>query len=139
MKQQRIDFAGQWLAPNESIKSVDLKFVQPRYEHTAFEGSEPGTTFKNDGYQTRLDVVHKARHRAFEALHRHAERTFDDVQRRYVATAGEFQEGPQRRQSVIAAVHAVVPLLLQMIQEGQNQRVSVKAGIELALSDVYGE
>jgi len=58
MKQQRIDFAGQWLAPNESIKSVDLKFVQSSYKHTEFEGNEPGTTFKNDGYQTRLDVVY---------------------------------------------------------------------------------
>ena len=58
MKQQRFDLAAQWLAPTENIKSVDLKFVQSRYEHTEFDGGEPGTTFKNDGYQTRLDVVH---------------------------------------------------------------------------------
>jgi len=58
MEQQRFDFAAQWLAPSESIKSVDFKFAQSRYEHTEFEGSEPGTTFKNDGYQGRVDLVH---------------------------------------------------------------------------------
>jgi len=58
MKQQRVDFAGQWQAPTEGVRTVDLKFARSSYEHTEFEGAEPGTTFRNDGYQARLDVVH---------------------------------------------------------------------------------
>jgi iron complex outermembrane receptor protein len=58
MKQKRLDVAAQLQAPSDTIKSVDFKFAQSRYEHTEFEGSDPGTTFKNDGYQRRLDVVH---------------------------------------------------------------------------------
>lgn len=58
MKQQRLDVAAQWLPPSDVVKSIDFKFVQSRYEHTEFDGGEPGTTFKNDGYQGRLDVVH---------------------------------------------------------------------------------
>ena len=58
MKQKRFDLAGQWLAPTDAIKSIDLKFADSRYEHTEFEGPEPGTTFKNNGYQGRLDFTH---------------------------------------------------------------------------------
>lgn len=58
MKQERVDLAGQWLAPTAAIKSVDAKFVNSRYEHTEFEGAEPGTTFKNTGSQGRIDIAH---------------------------------------------------------------------------------
>jgi iron complex outermembrane receptor protein len=58
MKQQRLDAAAQWREPASAIKSVDVKIAGSRYEHTEFEGSEAGTTFKNDGWQVRLDVVH---------------------------------------------------------------------------------
>ena len=58
MKQQRLDGAAQWRDPNETIKSIDLKVAGSRYEHTEYEGSEAGTTFKNDGWQARLDFVH---------------------------------------------------------------------------------
>jgi iron complex outermembrane recepter protein len=58
MKQERVDLAGQLLSPTDSIKSVDAKFVTSRYEHTEFEGSEAGTTFKNKGFQGRIDAVH---------------------------------------------------------------------------------
>jgi iron complex outermembrane receptor protein len=58
MKQERVDLAGQWLAPTEAIKSIDAKFASSRYQHTEFEGAEAGTTFKNDGWQGRVDVVH---------------------------------------------------------------------------------
>ncbi|MFO1304114.1 MAG: hypothetical protein U1F54_10305 [Burkholderiales bacterium] len=42
----------------EAIKSIDLKVAGSRYEHTEFEGSEAGTTFRNDGWRARLDLVH---------------------------------------------------------------------------------
>lgn len=58
MQQRRLDFAGRWLAPVAGVKSVDAKVVKSRYEHTEFEGDEAGTTFDNDGWQARLDLVH---------------------------------------------------------------------------------
>ncbi len=58
MKQDRFDFAAQWLPPTDTIKSVDLKFAQSNYQHTEYERGNPGTTFRNDGSQARLDLVH---------------------------------------------------------------------------------
>ncbi len=58
MQQQRVDVAGQWRPDASWIKSVDAKFADSRYEHTEYEGSEPGTLFRNDGWQARVDVVH---------------------------------------------------------------------------------
>ncbi len=58
MKSKRLDLAGQWLTPLSSLKSIDVKFTDTRYEHTEYEGSEAGTVFKNDGWQGRVDVVH---------------------------------------------------------------------------------
>lgn len=58
MKSKRLDAAGQWRTPVGGIKSVDVRFSDTRYEHTEYEGSDPGTTFKNDGWQARVDVVH---------------------------------------------------------------------------------
>lgn len=60
MRQQRIDVAGQWLAPVANLKAIDFKFADSRYQHTEYEGTEPGTVFKNDGWQARIDVVHNA-------------------------------------------------------------------------------
>lgn len=58
MKTQRVDVAAQWLEPIDAIRSIDFKFVDSRYEHTEYEGSEPGTLFRNNGWQARLDFVH---------------------------------------------------------------------------------
>lgn len=58
MKQSRWDVAAQWLTPAAHVKSIDIKFANSRYQHTEFEGSEPGTLFTNNGYQARVDVVH---------------------------------------------------------------------------------
>lgn len=58
MRQNRTDVAAQYRPQSGAIKSVDFKATYTRYEHTEYEGSEPGTLFKNDGGQARLDVVH---------------------------------------------------------------------------------
>lgn len=59
MQQRRLDLAGRWLAPVAGVKSVDVRYAQSRYEHTEYEGDEAGTTFDNDGWQGRIDLVHE--------------------------------------------------------------------------------
>jgi iron complex outermembrane receptor protein len=58
MKQKRVDLAGALNDPANWIKSAKFKFTHSDYQHTEFEGDEPGTTFKNKGYEGRLDIVH---------------------------------------------------------------------------------
>ena len=58
MRQNRTDVAAQYRPAAAAIKSVDFKLTYTRYEHTEYEGGEPGTVFRNDGGQARLDVVH---------------------------------------------------------------------------------
>ncbi|NDF11963.1 MAG: TonB-dependent receptor [Proteobacteria bacterium] len=60
MDQQRIDFAGAFDdAPLPHVKAIKYKLGLSDYDHTEFEGAEPGTTFKNRGYDSRVEVVHE--------------------------------------------------------------------------------
>lgn len=58
MQQQRLDFAGSYKQPIQGIKEASFKLGLSDYEHTEFEGSSPGTVFKNRGYDSRLELVH---------------------------------------------------------------------------------
>ena len=62
-----------------------------------------------------------SQHGPFEALHRHPQCPLDHMQRGYVTSAGELQERTQRGQSQVAAANPVMPLLLQIIEERQDQ------------------
>jgi len=59
MKQQRLDFAGAYKKPIESVKEVKFKLGLSNYEHTEFEGDNIGTKFKNRGYDSRLEIIHQ--------------------------------------------------------------------------------
>lgn len=58
MNQQRLDFAGAFNDPFAHIKAVKYKLGLSNYNHTEFEGSEPGTIFKNRGYDSRVEMLH---------------------------------------------------------------------------------
>ncbi len=58
MQQKRLDLAGELDDVGGLVTSVKAKFAHSDYEHTEFDGEEPGTTFKNKGYEGRIDVVH---------------------------------------------------------------------------------
>lgn len=58
MKQQRIDFAGEYQDPLPYIKEIKYKLGLSDYEHTEFEGSEKGTVFTNKGYDSRVEFTH---------------------------------------------------------------------------------
>ena len=55
----RIDIRGKKYDPIEILKSAELKIGIVDYNHTEFEGAEPGTKFKNHGFDGRLELTHK--------------------------------------------------------------------------------
>ena len=58
MKQKRLDVAGELLQPTPWLKSLKFKFGHSDYQHTEFAGGEPGTVFRNKGYEARIDATH---------------------------------------------------------------------------------
>lgn len=59
MEQVRLDVRGAFYKPFELIKEINYRFAWSDYEHTEFEGSEPGTIFMNEGWDGRVEVKHE--------------------------------------------------------------------------------
>ncbi len=59
MRQRRWDFHGAFHEPFQGFKEIKYRFATSNYEHTEFEGPEPGTTFTNDGYDGRIEFAHE--------------------------------------------------------------------------------
>lgn len=61
MKQQRVDGQVVLRSPMKGLESLKLRAGSARYDHVEFEApGEPGTRFKNDEYQARIEAVHQA-------------------------------------------------------------------------------
>jgi len=58
MEQRRRDFQGAFNQPLTGIKAIKYRLALSDYEHTEFEGPDPGTTFTNEGYDGRIEVTH---------------------------------------------------------------------------------
>ena len=56
-----------------------------------------------------------------EALHRHAQGTFDDMEGQDIAATGKLEEGAQSSESQVATAYRVMALLLKMVEEGKEQ------------------
>ncbi len=59
LRQRRWDLQGAFNTPAGGIKSVNYRFALSDYQHTEFEGAQPGTTFTNDGWDGRVEVAHE--------------------------------------------------------------------------------
>jgi iron complex outermembrane receptor protein len=59
MIQKRWDLAGAFYDPVNFLQSVKWKFGSSYYGHTEFEGPDPGTIFKEDGLNGRIEALHK--------------------------------------------------------------------------------
>jgi iron complex outermembrane receptor protein len=57
LEQTRIDLKGGWMGISDAIEGVTLRFGSNDYEHVELEGGEPGTTFKNQGEELRLEIL----------------------------------------------------------------------------------
>jgi iron complex outermembrane receptor protein len=57
MKQNRVELHGEYKFDNSILNSVRLKTAQSDYSHKELEGGEVGTTFANEGNETRLELM----------------------------------------------------------------------------------
>ncbi|MES2997322.1 MAG: TonB-dependent receptor [Verrucomicrobiota bacterium] len=59
LRQRRFDLSGALLEPFAYAKEVNFKLGWTDYEHTEFEGPDPGTEFLTDGINLRTELVHE--------------------------------------------------------------------------------
>lgn len=59
MRQRRWDFQGAFQEPVRGFKEIKYRFAVSDYEHTEFEGPDPGTSFTNEGYDGRVEFTHE--------------------------------------------------------------------------------
>ncbi|RYD36896.1 MAG: TonB-dependent receptor [Verrucomicrobiaceae bacterium] len=59
LRQRRWDFHGAFYEPFRGFREIKYRFATSDYEHTEFEGPDPGTTFTNDGYDGRVELSHE--------------------------------------------------------------------------------
>ncbi len=58
MKQERGDLAGE-LRDVGLFRKIKVKAGYTDYEHTEFDAGVPATTFRNRGYETRIEAIHE--------------------------------------------------------------------------------
>lgn len=58
MSSKRLGVAGEIRELNTFVKELKFKYNHTDYLHNELEGGEVATTFKNKGYDTRIDAVH---------------------------------------------------------------------------------
>jgi len=59
LRQTAWNFAGELRDTVPGLKELRVKYAYNDYEHTEFEGSEPGTRFKSKGYNLRVEGLHQ--------------------------------------------------------------------------------
>ncbi|MBX7184095.1 MAG: TonB-dependent receptor, partial [Vicinamibacteria bacterium] len=59
MKQKRLDLKGAIREPFGAFRGVKIRFGVSDYEHSELEGAEIGTHFENQGYEGRVEFLHK--------------------------------------------------------------------------------
>lgn len=59
LEQTKYDFRAGLDQPFEFAESLRLKFGYTDYRHTEMEGGVPGTTWLNESFENRLELVHK--------------------------------------------------------------------------------
>lgn len=58
LEQNRIQLAGEWRAPVQGVKRVELRSAFTDYQHQEIEGDTVGTEFNNDQKEVRLIAEH---------------------------------------------------------------------------------
>jgi iron complex outermembrane receptor protein len=59
LEQRRMDFRGGYTEPFGGFRAAKLRFGVADYQHVELEGDEIGTTFNNDAWEGRLELLHK--------------------------------------------------------------------------------
>ncbi|MBS1212432.1 MAG: TonB-dependent receptor, partial [Proteobacteria bacterium] len=58
LRQTKYDFKGDLKQPFALAEALRLKFGYTDYEHVELDGGVPGTTYTNQSYESRLELVH---------------------------------------------------------------------------------
>jgi iron complex outermembrane receptor protein len=58
LDQTRVDLKGGWTDLGGGIEGVNIRLGVNDYEHVELEGGEVGTRFRNDAYESRLELLH---------------------------------------------------------------------------------
>lgn len=58
LQQQRYDLKARWDHPFAGVENIKWRYGLNQYTHTELEGSEIGTVFNNDAYESRLELAH---------------------------------------------------------------------------------
>ncbi|WP_193214593.1 TonB-dependent receptor [Luteolibacter marinus] len=59
LRQRRWDLRGAFDQPATWIREIDYRLSYSDYQHTEFEGIEPGTEFLIEGFQGRVELLHE--------------------------------------------------------------------------------
>jgi iron complex outermembrane receptor protein len=59
LDQRRLDFRSGYTQPFGAFRAAKLRFGAADYQHVELEGDEIGTTFNNDAWEGRLELLHK--------------------------------------------------------------------------------
>jgi iron complex outermembrane receptor protein len=59
LEQRRLDIRGGYTQPFGGFRAAKLRFGVADYQHQELEGDEIGTTFNNDAWEGRLELLHK--------------------------------------------------------------------------------
>jgi iron complex outermembrane recepter protein len=68
LRQRRIDVQGALTQPFGIFRSANFKLGAADYQHEELEGTEIGTVFKNQGYDSRIELLHEPIGRVTGAL-----------------------------------------------------------------------
>lgn len=60
LEQTRIDLKGEWQLASGPFRGVKARLGVADYEHVELEGEEVGTRFRNDSWEGRLELPHRA-------------------------------------------------------------------------------
>ena len=88
--------------------------------------ARPGSRIRRLEDRLHLLARQKSKYGPVEPLHRDGQRLLDHRERGKVVMGSILQEGTERRQTGVAAARAVLPILLQMIEEAEDQ-----SGVEI--------
>ncbi|NNL88496.1 MAG: TonB-dependent receptor [Marinicaulis sp.] len=106
LEQERLDLMGEINKPFMIFETVKVRFGYADYIHRELEGAEIGTTFKNEGYEGRIELIEKEfgdfrgasgfqfKHRDFEAIGDEAFTPPNITDQFGVFTVREYETGP---------------------------------------------
>lgn len=60
LRQRRVDVQGAFTQPFGIFSEARFKLGTARYRHTEYEGDDTGTIFHNRGFESRVELLHKA-------------------------------------------------------------------------------